>query len=174
MRKSKLQECGSKNCDIKGKDRNCSMCRYKKCIAVGMSMSRSQYGRHTQRSIVYPSNNMSVYLSSQIDLIKSQLRFKSQLFVNAGQFALSGQDIYHLNDLIIEFYDRSLNLLQRTGANESEAFKKTLTKSSSNVTANITSPSSSLSSISSSSLNSIAELSTLIASSQSSGMVSLF
>jgi hypothetical protein len=102
LRKTTFNECKAKNCEINYKNRaDCPECRYKKCIIVGMSMSRSRYGRHTDNMSTNGtySTNISDSLCALVTTLKSNLH----MCKDSNQF----------NDLIIQFYSNSLELLNK-------------------------------------------------------------
>jgi hypothetical protein len=153
-RKIAFNECRTKDCRIDYKSRsNCSECRYKKCIAVGMSMSRSRFGRHTQRTgSMYPSNTAES-LTKLMESVKQEIFHKNN--------TTNIEFLNYLNEIIIDFYERSLKLLTKNqkSINENSSFF-TLSKARSYNNLFKTSPSSSQSSMSSS----LSEISSLITS----------
>ena len=99
IRKTGFNQCKAKNCQINYENRaNCSECRYKKCIAVGMAMSRSRYGRHTSQLGSNYAPNVSESLCT--------------LVVNLQQICLKSKiNLSILNDLIVDFYRKTKKLL---------------------------------------------------------------
>jgi hypothetical protein len=81
-------------------ERSCAECRYKKCIAVGMSMNRSQYGRHTQKQ----SSNTS-YAPNLTEPLRDMITSIKQKCLDQK---LSLSDLAHL---IADFYINGLKLL---------------------------------------------------------------
>ncbi|CAF0795306.1 unnamed protein product [Brachionus calyciflorus] len=108
IRKTGFNECKTKNCQINIETRaNCSECRYKKCIAVGMGMSRSRFGRHTTQAGSNYAPNISESLCSLITNLK-QTCLKSKI------------DFSILNNLIVDFYRKTIKLLQSSNSIEEE------------------------------------------------------
>ena len=100
IRKTGFTDCQKKNCQITSQSRaNCSQCRYKKCIAAGMSMTRSRYGRHTERETSSYLPNINESLSYLVEQVRT--KFNQQI-----------QSMAVLNDLIVEFYFKSIKLLK--------------------------------------------------------------
>lgn len=100
IRKTGFNECKTKNCTIKYENRaNCSECRYKKCIAVGMAMSRSRFGRHTNQLESTYCPNLSETLIG--------------LMQNLNNTCLNSNiDLTILNNLILDFYNKILKVLE--------------------------------------------------------------
>ncbi|RNA18671.1 peroxisome proliferator-activated receptor alpha [Brachionus plicatilis] len=108
IRKTGFNQCKTKNCQINYENRaNCSECRYKKCIAVGMGMSRSRFGRHTGQLGSNYAPNVSESLCSLVANLK-QICLKSKI------------DLLILNDLIVDFYRKTKKLLTASNSVEEQ------------------------------------------------------
>lgn len=108
IRKTGFNQCKAKNCQINYENRaNCSECRYKKCIAVGMAMSRSRYGRHTSQLGSNYAPNVAESLCSLVANLQ-QICLKSKI------------DLTILNDLILDFYNKTKKLLTASNSTEEQ------------------------------------------------------
>jgi hypothetical protein len=109
---------------------------------LGMSMTRSRYGRHTERISSNYVHNISESLCSLIEELKTSVKLKNIDFI-------------HLNDLIVNFYLKSKQILKNVNTNEDSS-------DASNLSINSNSPLSELSSILTSSSTPIESYSTEI------------
>ena len=107
-----------------------------------MSMTRSRYGRHTERISSNYVHNISESLCSLIEELKTSVKLKNI-------------DFNHLNDLIVNFYLKSKQILKNINTNEDSS-------DASNLSISSNSPLSELSSILTSSSTSTESYSTEI------------
>lgn len=79
---STIAHCTLRNCRIDGNTRSaCPECRYRKCIAVGMGLKRTMFGRHTnQQKSKYKSRgiDLSHQIRDHFAVLKNSLAAQSQ------------------------------------------------------------------------------------------------
>lgn len=99
-KKAKVGKCLAKNCRITVENRaNCTECRYKKCIAVGMSKNKSVFGRQEKTSSHYIPN-LSEMLCSLLDHVKSEC------------YAMKETPADRLEQLVVAFYSEVVMVLR--------------------------------------------------------------
>ena len=111
LRKTPLPKCGEKNCIITSSNRgSCSECRFKKCVEAGMNMNRSRYGRHSKKACTMYSPDVGGSLCTLLSNLKTE----------SGLKVVTNKTLSLLNDTIIEFYFRALELLLSTSDSQQE------------------------------------------------------
>jgi hypothetical protein len=99
-RKRQMEECEEKICMINTKENraSCGECRYKKCVQVGMSLSRIRYGRR-----VNSCKPLNQCLFDVFDNFKQKV----------DPFLSSSGNFFSLYSLLEEFYVKSINLINK-------------------------------------------------------------
>lgn len=116
IRKTGFTQCKTKNCLINFETRaNCSECRYKKCIAVGMAMSRSRFGRHTEKLATNYTPNLTESLITQLN--NTKYKWSS---------IQSQPDFFYLNQIILEFYNEIIKTLALNNNNHADISEEML------------------------------------------------
>nr|ASL70484.1 nuclear receptor [Brachionus rotundiformis] len=112
---SNISHCIQRNCQITLQTRSsCPECRYRKCIAVGMGLNRTTFGRHT-------SIQKSKYNAKCNDLFAEIMKLFVSLKENLGNKLINLNDLnlFQLSNLIIPV--RMLNSPAASNSNMSNS-----------------------------------------------------
>jgi len=79
---NKMGNCAKRNCQVTPNTRgSCPECRYRKCIAVGMGLNRTTFGRHTTNQKVKYNNKVND-LFGEIFKLYDRLKLKLDNFIS--------------------------------------------------------------------------------------------
>lgn len=129
-----MQQCSKRNCQITPNTRGtCPECRYRKCIAVGMGLNRTTFGRHTtNQKLRYNSRvtdlfseimKLFINLKSHLDIITLKMKSQQQFYLS-GLYLIpltsNNTSLNHMNvienkcefeELLMKFYNDVIELM---------------------------------------------------------------